>query len=336
MPRPPSGAFARPACFTTKTDGPWEGILSTNICFYVQTHRDPGQILRLVRTLHRGSDHARVVVQHNFDANPLDWTPFAELPRTHLIGGTERQIRAHYSCQMQQLIHAIDWLDREDISYDWLVTLTGQDYPLVSTPDMEEELAAATCDGFIRWWDVFSEENPWSKQKAVYRYGYQYRILPAWTEWMLRAVRPITRILPLYFYVDYGAFFGWRARRTPFNDVFRLYGGWAWFSLRQHVVRYVRDQLAAHPELVAYYRNTVIPEESLVQTVLINSGRFNLVNDNRRYIDYANAHRGSPRILTASDLPMLAAGRYHFARKFDPAVDARVLDRIDRELLGMS
>ncbi len=311
-------------------------ILSTNICFFVQTHRDPAQILRLVQTLHRGSDRARVLIHHNFDAGPLDWTPFAQRPRTHLIGGTETQIRAHYSCQMQVLIDAIDWLDREGLAYDWLVTLTGQDYPLVSTPRMERELAAATGDGYIRWWDVLSEESPWSKQKAVYRYRYQYRLLPAWTEWILRAIRPITRIAPLYFYVDYGAFFGWRARRTPFDDTFRLYGGWAWFSLRRHVVRYLRDQLAIRPDLVNYYRNTIIPEESLVQTVLINSGRFQLVNDSRRYIDYSNAHRGSPRLLTEADLPMLAGGQFHFARKFDPAVDARVLDRIDRELLGRS
>ena len=34
-------------------------------------------------------------------------------------------------------------------------------------------------------------------------------------------------------------------------------------------------------------------------------------------------------------MPLLAGGRYHFARKFDLAADVEVLDRIDRELLGM-
>jgi hypothetical protein len=59
------------------------------------------------------------------------------------------------------------------------------------------------------------------------------------------------------------------------------------------------------------------------------------VDDDLRYIDYARAHRGSPRTLTVADLPLLASGRYHFARKFDLRVDREVLDRIDRELLGV-
>jgi hypothetical protein len=69
--------------------------------------------------------------------------------------------------------------------------------------------------------------------------------------------------------------------------------------------------------------------------VLVNSGRFDLVDDNLRYIDYTGARKGAPRVLTTADLPLLASGRYHFARKFDLSVDREVLDRIDRELLGM-
>ncbi len=63
---------------------------------------------------------------------------------------------------------------------------------------------------------------------------------------------------------------------------------------------------------------TQTPEESLVQTVLVNSGRFELVDDDLRYIDYSRANKGSPRTLSVADLPLMAGGRYHFARKFDP------------------
>jgi hypothetical protein len=73
-----------------------------------------------------------------------------------------------------------------------------------------------------------------------------------------------------------------------------------------------------------------------VQTILVNSRRFRLVNDDLRYIDYSHADRGAPRVLTASDLPMLVAGPWFLARKFDYGVDRDVLDRIDRELLDHS
>ncbi len=308
--------------------------MCTDLCFFVQTHRDPELILRLVRTLHRGSDRARVVIQHNFAAGPLDWTPFAELPRTHLFQATAPQIRAHYSCQMQPLLEMIDWLEKEAISYDWLVTLTGQDYPTVSTPRLEAELAATASDGFLRSWDVDSAENPWSWRKARNRYHFRYRRWPDAVYKVLRAVRLATRLLPIHFYLDYGPFVGRRVWTTPFTERFRLHGGWAWFSLRRSAVLYLRDFLAENPEVVRHYRGTITPEESLVQTVLVNSGRFDLTNDDRRYIDYSKAYKGSPRVLTEADLPMLAAGSFHFARKFDPGVDLAILDRIDAELLA--
>ena len=72
-----------------------------------------------------------------------------------------------------------------------------------------------------------------------------------------------------------------------------------------------------------------------VPTVLVNSGRFDLCPDNRRYTDFAGSRDGRPRTLTRDDLPRLAAGRYDFARKFEMARDPELLDRIDAQVLGL-
>ena len=85
-------------------------------------------------------------------------------------------------------------------------------------------------------------------------------------------------------------------------------------------------------ELIDYYRRTVCPDESLVQTLLVNAGRFRLCNDNLRYADTRGSRDGRPRLLGVADLPLLTAGAYHFARKFDLAYDARVLDLLDERL----
>ncbi len=304
------------------------------VCYFVQTHRDPEQIYRLVRTLRRGSASGTVVVQHNSAACPLDWSPLGGLADVHRFEAAAPQLRANYSCQVQPLLDVIDWLQATGVSYDWLVTLTGQDYPVKPVERIETELAASDDDGYLRYWDVASNDNPWPRRKARNRYFHHYRRLPAAAEPWLRASRLLTKVLPIHFYLDYGPLVGVRSRGTPFHNGFRCYGGWAWFSLRRRAVAYFRRFLAEHPDVEAHYRRTVTPEESLVQTVLLNAGEFRLVNDDRRYIDYSRAHRGSPRTLTTADLAMLAAGSDHFARKFDLGVDAEVLDRIDRELLG--
>jgi hypothetical protein len=309
--------------------------MTATVCYFIQSHRDPEQIYRLARTLRRGSPRSPIVVWHDFTKCDLDAAPLAELPDVHLLRSSWPLVRGTFSNQVQTYLAVIDWLEREGLSYDWLVNLSAQDYPVTPLATIEAFLDAATCDGFLRYWDVLSPASPWSRRKARARYWYRYwRLSPAAEPW-LRAARPLTRFLPLHVYLDYGPFLGVRVLRTPFHDGFRCQGGWAFFTLRRHAVLYLRDFLAGHPEVVRHYRGTIAPEESIVQTVLVNSGRFDLVNDDLRYIDYTRAYKGAPRTLTTADLPLLASGRYHFARKFDLAVDREVLDRIDRELLGM-
>ena len=46
-----------------------------------------------------------------------------------------------------------------------------------------------------------------------------------------------------------------------------------------------------------HLHRTVAPCEAMVQTVLVNSGRFELCQDNRRYTDFAESRDGRPRTL---------------------------------------
>jgi hypothetical protein len=304
------------------------------VCYLVQSHRDPEQIHRLVRTLRAGSRSGRIVVAHDSAASSLDWSPLAGLPDTHRFEPTGRRVRAHWSAQMQPYLEALAWLEREGLAYDWIVNLTAQDYPVRPVAEIEAFLEHSSADGYVRFWEEGSAESPWSRRRFRTRYRYRYHRLPDGAEPLLRWLRPATRLLPVHFYLDYGPYVGARALSTPFGPGLRCHGGRTWFSLRRKAARYLLEHLAEHPEVERHYRGTIAPEESLVQTILVSSGRFDLVNDDLRYIDYAKAVRGSPRTLTVADLPALSSGRYHFARKFDLGVDREVVDRVDRELLG--
>jgi hypothetical protein len=303
------------------------------VCYFIQSHRDPEQIYRLVRTLRRGSAEGVIVVQHNAVELELDWAPLRALSDVLPFSARGPQLRSDYSCQTEPFLDVIDWLDRERIDYDWLVNLTAQDYPVKPMAAFEALLGRSDADGYLRFWDALGPESPWSRRKARARYWHRYWRLPHGSERILHSLRFLTTFLPIHFYLVYGPWFGVRRLRTPFRDGFRCYGGWAWFSLRRDTTRYLLDFLREHPEVEAHYRRTITSEESLVQTLLVNARRFRLVNDDLRYIDYSNADRGAPRVLTTADLPMLAAGPWYLARKFDLGVDRAVLDRIDRELL---
>jgi hypothetical protein len=306
------------------------------VCYFIQSHRDPEQIHRLVRTLRSGSANSVIVVQHNPRAVALNWKPLEELPDVVQFQARGPQLRSHYSCQIEPYLDAIAWLDRERHHYDWIVNLTAQDYPVKPVAAFEALLERSSADAYLRYWDVFTGESPWSQRKARARYFHRYWRFPEGSERALHALRFLTSVLPIQFYLVYGPWVGVRRLRTPFRDGFRCYGGWAWFSLRRDAARYLNEFLRDHPDVEEHYRRAVTAEESLVQTILVNARQFRLVNDDLRYIDYSQADRGSPRVLTTADLPMLADGPWHLARKFDWGVDRGVLDRIDRELLHLS
>lgn len=305
------------------------------VCYFIRSHRDPEQIYRLARTLRAGSNGGLIVVHHDYSQCELGPAPLLAMRDTVLRPRSSRPLpRNEFSGSVQPYLDLVDWLDREKIACDWIVSLTAQDYPVKPISAIERFLAGSRADGYLRFWDVFSPSSPWSRRKARARYWHRYWRLPDRFGPILRAARILTKVLPVYFYLAYGPYVGVRRLRTPFRDDFRCYGGWTWSTLRREVAAYLRDFLATHPELEGHYRVAMLPEESVAQTVLVNSGRFDLVNDDLRYIDYSHAVKGSPRTLTVADLPLLAAGRDHFARKFDLAVDRHVLDRIDRELLA--
>ncbi len=126
-----------------------------------------------------------------------------------------------------------------------------------------------------------------------------------------------------------------------------FYGGSMYWALTADAARNVLALMDARPELERFYRRTWIPDEMFVPTLLMNSSSAGSVaNEGLTYIRWPDKGGRHPAVLGADELPRLrtaAAGPSDvgggarcklFARKFDVAIDAAVLDAIDAELLG--
>ena len=64
----------------------------------------------------------------------------------------------------------------------------------------------------------------------------------------------------------------------------KLYGGWQWWTLARPAVEYLWEAVASDDRLVQWFRGTIAPCEAMVPTVLVNSGRFDLHPDSRRFV----------------------------------------------------
>lgn len=88
-----------------------------------------------------------------------------------------------------------------------------------------------------------------------------------------------------------------------------------------------------NPELVSYLKKTIAPDESFIQTILVNSGLFNLFNVHKRYFKFPSG-AGHPQIITKDKYSQITDGDFHFARKFDSEVDSQILDMLDDSILS--
>jgi hypothetical protein len=120
-----------------------------------------------------------------------------------------------------------------------------------------------------------------------------------------------------------------------FSDDFIGYGGWFFSTLAKPCVRYVRDFARDNPDMVAFFRTVLGPEEAFLQTVLVNSGKFRFEPDSKRYIDMSQSRNNHSKKLGVVDLDLMLASGAHWARKFDRAYDAEVLDILERHITGL-
>jgi hypothetical protein len=306
-------------------------------CYFVQSHRAPEQVARLVSTIRRSSPSAYVLVGHDPRRCALER---ADLP----AGGdvdlfqVEGPVERGRLSLLAPYFRAIGRLDEQGVDYDWLVYLSAQDYPTAPLARSEAFLRGSGYDGFLSYWPAFEPVNPWGRRRqGVLRYAYQYREAPRWLARALPALRFVNRLQSRWhLHLTYGPLVGRRARRTPFGPERICYAGKQWSTLSRPCVEYLAEQLAAEPELVAYYANCICADESLVQTILVNARRFRLEADDLRYVDFRGSITGSPRTLTVADYDTMTRARYQFARKFDPAVDAAILDRLDERIFAAS
>ena len=303
------------------------------VCYFIQSHLAAPQVRRLVGAIQRSRPASFVLVGHDEFAGHASAAALREALGVDVFAFREPAKRGYFSL-LEPYFDAVDWLAGHAIPYDWLVYLSGQDYPIQPLRAFEEMLAVTAYDGFLRFWDATNPVNPWGRRRqGLVRYCYQYVEAPAWARPALRLLRAANGLQPfVHCHLTYGPRIGVRRRRQPFNETFRCYAGTQWTVLRRACAEYAAERVRSGDALIEWFRRTVCPDEAVVQTLLVNSGRFKLADDDLRYVDMSGSRDGRPRTLTVKDLPALTSSPDYFARKFDAGRDSEVLDRLDERI----
>ncbi|HVR97507.1 MAG TPA: beta-1,6-N-acetylglucosaminyltransferase [Thermoanaerobaculia bacterium] len=302
------------------------------ICYFVQNHLAPPQVSRLVRTLRCAQPEAFVLVGHDAFAGQATVDEMRQALDADVFAIREPARRGYFSL-LQPYFEAVEWLSDHGTEYDWIVYLSGQDYPTRPLASFETLLATSEDDGFLRFWDAAAPVNPWGRRRqGLCRYYFQYSDAPRWAFPALRPLRSLNGGQTwMHVHLVYGPRVGIR-KKPPFGAGLTCYAGTQWTTLRRACAEYAAEQTRADGPLIRWFRRTICSDEAVVQTLLLNSGRFRFENDDLRYMDFTGSRNGRPRTLTAEDFPLLTSGPFYFARKFDLQRDTRVLDLLDETI----
>jgi hypothetical protein len=285
------------------------------IAYIVLSHRNPEQVLRLVRALREGPA-ARVLVRHDRRRSRL---AAAEI---EAAGGEALEDRIEMEwggwSQAELILSCLRRAAR--LKPEWTLVLSGQDYPLRPIADIEERLATTEADGLLG--SVREIERrpppPGHDDEFFLRTAYRHFRRPHRLPHLPQALRPLVYVR------DLPPRLGVRRRRR----IEPLYSSADWLTLGP---RALAALLAAGEDrrLTRFFRRVAVPSESFFATVLLNDPTLSIGRDHRRFLVFNRPGAPHPRTLTTADLePALASGA-DFARKFDTGEDARVLDLLD-------
>jgi hypothetical protein len=305
------------------------------IGFALITYNEPERLLRLVNTLNSMFSSPPIVCHHDFSQCPLDealFPPNVRFVHPHITTGW-----CHINTPLS-VLKAFSLL-REKDRPDWYVLLSGSDYPVRPAAEIEAELSNSTYDAYLDNREILYRAVP-TGQTAQSGYGRPSWISLAYDRYC--AIRCFWLPLPSrkllasgnfslhrkYFYIRNPHLL----RRIQSDRPSRIYGGAFWIQANQKAVDILLDDPSTE-ELVRYFGERLVPEESLFQTVLCNRPELRICKDHKRYEDWSEG--GShPKWLEESDVPKIRASGAHFARKVRS--DGVVQDLIDQTLLGIS
>ena len=286
------------------------------VVYIVISHRNPEQVVRLVRVLREGPA-GRVLVRHDPRGEKLDGNEIESAggepvhDRIKSRWGGWAHLRLILSCLREATA-------RHDP--DWALILSGQDYPLRPLADIEADLDASPADarlGSVR--PVEHRRPPAGDDEFFLRCRYRHYARP-------RVIPPSfpRPIRPLAYARDLPPLVGVR-RIEP--APLKFFASADWLTLGRAAARTV---LAAAEDrrLMRHFRRVAVPSESFFASVLLANPSLIVERDNRRFSPFAHGS-AHPDTLTSRDYDRLLASGADFARKFDTALDPHVLDLLD-------
>lgn len=277
------------------------------IAFIMLCHTEPEQIRRLLKKLEefRCADvYIHVDLKH-----PEVREQIKENERVYILPeGKSFRIEWGGINIVKATLELIREVKTSSKEYDYIWLISGQDYPIVPVKEIERRLEENRGTNYI---DVMSLDDP--------RYNWYRKLYEVpYPKWINKDSVPIKVFKRAYKLLTGGYSHTFRCfqKQKPFEG--ELAFGSQWWALTRDAAYEVLDYSDEHPEILDYYRNIIIPDESFFQTVFM-MGTYSDALSHRLTYSLLGSNRRHPQILREANFEEILeiAREYCFARKFD-------------------
>lgn len=231
------------------------------------------------------------------------------------------------------MIEGVRVIAESAIAFDYLICLSGQDYPIKSNEQIKSFLQQHKGNSFMRFYSLpYEGQHPWGgviSQRLtrieywhIRRGDFYIRLPLKWSNYM----NPLSiKRSPLWLFLNLLL-----PRKRTFIKGFTPYGGSQWWCLTKTHVLYINDFIRRNKKFVDFFRYVHYSDEIFFQTILLNSKfKDEVFNDDLRYIDWSTRDT-HPKVLTENDFESVSNSQQLFARKFDQAHSCRIIEMIDQ------
>jgi Core-2/I-Branching enzyme len=287
------------------------------IAYLVFAYKNPKLLQRELKAL--SSDHSAffVHIDRKSDLNEFD---FRGLNNVFVL---EDRIPVYWAeiSGVQAILALIRRALQEPVAYDYMVLLSGSEYPLRSKDYIEEFFQK---NKGLEFMDIVRIPNIEAGKPLAHINTIR-----------IPSPRPLLRL-----FVKLLSKMG-LAQRDYRNYLGSLepYGGHTWWALTNEACQYITDFVGQHSNVMNYFENVPQPEESFLHTILGNSKFKANIRRNLVYEDWSAAGK-RPEMITEMHIAVFQAskevtvndvfgsGEVLFARKFGDE-NLALLDEID-------
>lgn len=299
------------------------------IAFLILAHKNPKQLGDLVRRLDSSSSLFFIHIDVKVDITPFE----KEIEKLQNVFWVKREDGRWgefgiVKATINALIKAQDFSN--DISH--YILLSGQDYPLKNINEIVQFFKKNEKTSFIEHTPLPIQRLNYSgydriKAYSISFYNKRHTAIPlSWKPKFNLKGRLLNYFLLLFFLP--------KGKRKHPKGIKPFYGS-QWWILSNEAARCTIDVINNRPDLLAFHKFTLIPDEIFFQSIIGSiqddlSGDQTVLNKNLHYIDW-QLNESHPKTLNKQDFKKVTSSGKFFARKLETPESDTLIQKLNEE-----